>query len=268
MTSIAYPYLVPEIKYATLSQDIVTKYKYTYVAYASYNFQPVTSGVTYSGAVSLTKNYSDSISNYRYFIYSFFETNNYLDSTSSIQKSEPSLIITGNKQSTSGTEFNWWFRNIGVTLNTGGTLRFVIFFYTPELIGNIKSLVTQPLVSTSNGISKNTEFLSNFFTGNTGKYDVANFFPLISYTSYTQGSSSTGINTTINIVDYGTTNYTVLYELSIDAAPTTIQTKNLSMTIYTDKKLSSSFRFYFVNNTGIELPPPFVINFIIFYNGP
>jgi hypothetical protein len=108
------------------------------------------------------------------------------------------------------------------------------------------------------------------FTGNTGKFDVVNFFPIISYASYTLGSSATGIIARVNIVNYGTTNYTILYELYTGSVslPTLGNTRSLSMTIYTDEKDTSGFRFYFINNTGIAIPPPFVINFVIFYNGP
>lgn len=270
MTTIAaYPYLVPTINYLSGSTYIVSNYKYTYVSYASYYFQPVTSGTVYSGAVQLSTNYSASISSYRYFVHASFEANNYLNSNSVIQNVEPSDIIICNKLATSGTQFNWYFRNTGDTLTTGGTLRFVIFFYSPDLIGATYSLVSTPLAYTSNGIPKNTNFLSNQFVGSTSKYDVANFFPLVSYASYTAGSSSTGINTTINIVNYGTTNYTVLYEFFTGSASApTFNTRNVSMAIYTDQKTSSSFRFYFVNNTGVAIPAPFVINFIIFYTGP
>lgn len=257
----AFPNNVPEIKYTTLSQDIVTNNKYTYVSYAvSVPFTAI-SNVDYTGYVTLNPNYNDAN---MYFIYGSFEL-----SSSTYQNHIPrNVVVTSIVKNTSNQwQFEWWFRMANsITLGIAGKLNFAIFFYAPLLSLTYVPTNNAPALSptTLNGIPSDSNFLSNSFPVLTPPYnDLVNYFPIISYhVQYVNvGTTPNYYFGTVTIPDYNSS-YIVLtsYELAVSITAPTFNTSILSaITIY-DKNYNS-FKFaYHVNNSA-----NFYIIFIIFY---
>ena len=257
MSFSSFPISVPAINYINVSEDIVEKYNYTYVSFASYPNFSANQNTGYNGFVTLSPNYSANNNN---IIYGSFE----LSPSSPVASDKASNIVFGSLIFNGSTwQFEWWFTNTGGTVT--GTLRFVIFFYAPLLIASNSPINYAPTgsPSTVNGIPQNSNFLSELFTGGTSYKNLVNFFPIISYAIKDLSESASSFNTgTVSIINYSSS-YTVLtsFETQDGSAPS-FNTRNLTqITIY--NKTNNSFSYSFYTSAAVTIR----IIFIIFYTG-
>ena len=254
----AYPTTIPPINYQTNTIDI-TLNKYTYVSFASYENFTAAQNAVVSGFVTLSTNYSN---NNTYFIYSSFEL---YPLTSSYFNSQANNVVLSSlvyNTTFARWQFEWWFVNsMNNVIGNIGTLRFVIFFYAPQLIGGTSinySTTLQP--STVNGTPHNSNFISNNFTGGTGYNDIVNFFPVISYVSINSSPTTTGYYTgTVSIVNYNTTSYVVLNTMETQNGLTPpFDTRKISAITIDNKKINS-FHYSYYTTTSASLKIIFII---------
>jgi len=251
----AYPLDVPVINYKSLSEDIVTKYKYTYVVFASSLPFTAVQNTDYNGVVLLRHNYSG---NNTYFIYSSFETDTDNQAHNIVVSDvREDIYIPGTWQ------FKWSFKNSYA--NVTGTLQFVIFFYTPNLVAQDNLQYggsNNPLTST--GTPRPSNILSNLFSSlNLGTNDLVNFCPIISYEAVDYNLSNSGyVTSSISVQNYSST-FIVLTSIETQNGVTpTFNTRDLSaITIYNKSIREFTYKFH-VNGPAI-----FKIIFIIMYMG-
>jgi hypothetical protein len=253
----AYPLNVPAVNYNNVTADIVAKYKYTYVAFATVSIGAVRD-TSISGYVTLSSNYSN---NNTYFIYGSFENLTQAEP-------EPNNIVFSDlvfNASLSRWQFRWWFENTATNI-LSGNLQFAIFFYTPSFIPRNRTplgYATQLTPETVHGGSRASNFLSDLFGGGSGPDDFVNFFPIICYETRDINETA-GYKTGAIVIKNYASRFIVLTAIeTIDGlAPGSFNTRDLSaITIY--GKASTGFSFsYYLNKSA-----SFKIIFIVMYVG-